>query len=235
MKQSWKVPAICGILMVVFNIVVFALPIHKTAVLLISDIAVILAIAAQVPIAGIAMKNGSTVTSKVYGWPIMSVGLRYLGAITVCAIVFTLISGITLFFPIWLPVIVYVVLYGAAAIGLIAAESARNYVEVQDVRHEERVSFMRKLYSEITTLKRNVSDREMAACINRISEAVRFSDPTSSADVFDKESELYSIFDEIKDAVKVNDAGTVKSKCEEFQQKLEERNALCKLAKRNKA
>lgn len=190
MKQSWKIPVICGILMVVFNVIVFALPIYKTPVVLISDIAVVIAIAAQIPISSIAMKKGTTVTSKVYGWPIISVGLRYLAAITACAMIFILISGVTLIFPIWLPIIVYVVLYGAAGIGLIAAESARNYVEEQDIRHEEKVGFMRKLYAETTTLKRNVTDREMASCINKISEAVRFSDPTNSADIFDIELEL---------------------------------------------
>ena len=95
MKQSWKIPAICGILMVVFNVIVFALPIYKTPVVLISDIAVVIAIAAQIPISSIAMKKGTTVTSKVYGWPIISVGLRYLAAITACAMIFILISGVT--------------------------------------------------------------------------------------------------------------------------------------------
>lgn len=235
MKQSWKIPAICGILMVVFNVIIFALPIYKTPVVWISDIAVVLAIAAQIPIAGIAMKKGTNVTSKVYGWPIISVGLRYLGAITACAVIFILISGFVLTFPLWLPLIVYVVLYGAAGIGLIAAETTRNYVEEQDIRHEEKVGFMRKLYGETTTLKRNITDREMATYINKISEAVRFSDPTSSADVFDKESELYSVFGEIKEAVKANDAAAVKGKCQEFQELLEERNSMCRIAKRNKA
>ena len=224
MKQSWKIPAICGILMVVFNVIVFALPIYKTPVVLISDIAVVIAIAAQIPISSIAMKKGTTVTSKVY-----------VAAITACAMIFILISGVTLIFPIWLPIIVYVVLYGAAGIGLIAAESTRNYVEEQDIRHEEKVGFMRKLYAETTTLKRNVTDREMASCINKISEAVRFSDPISSADIFDKESELYSVWGEIKEAVKANDTAAVKSKCVEFQQLLEERNSMCRIAKHNKA
>ena len=226
MKQSWKIPAICGILMVVFNVIVFALPIYKTPVVFISDIAVVIAIAAQIPISSIAMKKG---------WPIISVGLRYLAAITACAMIFILISGVTLIFPIWLPIIVYVVLYGAAGIGLIAAESTRNYVEEQDIRHEEKVGFMRKLYAETTTLKRNVTDREMASCINKISEAVRFSDRISSADIFDKESELYSVWGEIKEAVKANDTAAVKSKCVEFQQLLEERNSMCRIAKHNKA
>lgn len=146
----------------------------------------------------------------------MSVGLRYLGAITACAVIFILMSGVVLIFPLWLPVIVYVVLYGAAGIGLIAAETTRNYVEEQDIRHEEKIGFMRKLYAETTTLKRKIADREIASYINKISEAVRFSDPTSSADVFEKESELYSVFGEIKESVKANDAVAVKGKCQNF-------------------
>ena len=87
----------------------------------------------------------------------------------------------------------------------------------------------------VNFMQRQQRYREMASCINKISEAVRFSDPTSSADVFDKESELYSVWGEIKEEVKANDTAAVKSKCMEFQQLLEERNSMCRIAKHNKA
>ena len=48
MKRSWKVPVIAGITMIVFNVILFVIPFRKTATVWISDVAVILALAAQI-------------------------------------------------------------------------------------------------------------------------------------------------------------------------------------------
>lgn len=232
MKMSWKIPAIAGIVMVVLNVVLFAIPFNKTATFWISDAAVLVAIVAQIPISAIAFKNNSTLTSKVYGWPIMSVGLRYLAVITGCAIVFIVLSGSVKHFPIWISIVVYVVLYGAAAIGLIASESTRNFVQAQDIKLEDRTVFMRKLYTEANALKGSASDREIIGTLTKVAEKIRFSDPTSSEELFEQENELYTIFDDLKDAVKTRDTEKVKEISEKFIQQLEIRNAMCKHAKR---
>lgn len=231
MKMSWKIPAVAGIIMVALNVVLFAIPFNKTATFWISDIAVAGAIVAQIPISGIAFKNNSTLTSKIYGWPIMSVGLRYLAAITGCAVVLILLSGNIKHFPIWISVVVYVVLYGAAAIGLIASDSTRNFVQSQDIKLEDRTVFMRKLYAEANSLKGTVSDRELFGMLTKLAENIRFSDPTSNEAVFDQENELYVTFGEIKEAVKAKDIEKAKKLTVKFNQQLETRNSMCKYAK----
>ena len=112
MKKSWKIPAVAGIILVVLNIIFFAMPIHKTAVFWISDLVVAVAIIAQVPIADMAFKENSSLTSKVYGWPVMSVGLRFLAILSVFALVFILLSGSNRHFPLWIPIVVYAIVYG---------------------------------------------------------------------------------------------------------------------------
>lgn len=233
MKMSWKVPAVAGIVMVVLNVVFFALPFNRTATFWLSDIAVIGAIIAQVPISGIAFKNNSTLTSKIYGWPIMSVGLRYLAAITGCAVVLILLSGSIRHFPIWISVVVYVVLYGAAVIGLIGSDSTRNFVQAQEIKLEDRTVFMRKLYAEANALKNTVSDRELLGMVTKLAENVRFSDPTSSEAIFELENKLYGTFGEIKDAIKMKDTEKAKKLIVRFNQQLEERNSMCKYAKKS--
>lgn len=233
MKMSWKIPAIAGIVMVVLNVVLFAIPFNKTATFWISDAAVLGAIVAQIPISAIAFKNNSTLTSKVYGWPIMMVGLRYLAVITGCAIVLIVLSGSVKRFPIWVSIVVYVVLYGAAAIGLIASESTRNFVQAQDIKLEDRTVFMRKLYAEANALKGSVSDREIVGILTKVAEEIRFSDPTSSEALFEQENELYEIFGDLKEAVKAKDLERTKGLGEKFTQQLEVRNAMCRRTKKN--
>lgn len=218
--------------MVVLNVVLFAIPFNRTATFWISDIAVVGAIIAQVPVSGIAFKNNSTLTSKVYGWPIMSVGLRYLAAITGCAVVLILLSGNIKHFPVWISVVVYVVLYGAAAIGLIASDSTRNFVQAQDVKLEDRTMFMRKLYAEMNALKGIVTDRELAGIITKLAEKIRFSDPSSSESLFEQEGELYETFSELREAAKAKEIEKAKKLSEKFTQQLEVRNSMCKYAKK---
>ena len=232
MKTSWKIPVVAGIVMVVLNVVLFVIPFHKTVTFWISDVAVVLAIAAQIPIADIALKKGSGVTSKVYGWPIASVGFRYLCAITLSAIIFILLSGNIANFPVWVAIVVYTILYGAAAIGLITADSARNFVEKQDVKLEDKTLFMRKLYIEMESLKESVSDREMSAMITKLAEKVRFSDPTSNEALFEQEGTLYATFGELKEAIKEKNKDSVRTVSQRFEEQLETRNRMCKFAKR---
>lgn len=232
MKISWKIPAVAGILMVVLNVVLLAIPFNRTATFWISDAAVAGAIVAQIFISSFAFKNDSALISKVYGWPIMSVGLRYLAAITGCAVVLILLSGNIKYFPIWISIVVYVVLYGGAAIGLIAADSTRKFVQAQDVKQEDHTMFMRKLYAEMNSLKGSVSDRELAGIITKLAEKIRFSDPTSRDSLFEQEGELYNTFGELREAVKAKEIEKAKEISEKFTQQLEMRNSMCKYAKK---
>lgn len=231
MKKSWKIPAVAGIILVVLNIIFFAMPIHKTAVFWISDLVVAVAIIAQVPIADMAFKENSSLTSKVYGWPVMSVGLRFLAILSVFALAFILLSGSNRHFPLWIPIVVYAIVYGLAAIGLIASDSTRDFVERQDVKLEDRTMFMRKLYAEASALKRSTSDREILGILSKVAEKIRFSDPTSSPETFEQEGTLYQTFGSLKEAVKSGNKGSVKSISEEFTQQLEVRNSICKHSK----
>lgn len=231
MKKSWKIPAVAGIILIVFNIVFLAGPFHKTAVFWISDIVVALGVLLQIPIADMAFKENSTLKSKVYGWPILSVGLRYLAVLGICAVVFIIISAGNPFFPIWLPIIVYAVIYGAAAIGLIASDSARDFVEAQDVKLEDRTVFMRKLYAEAGNLRKMTSDREISGILTKVAEKIRFSDPTSCEEAFEQEGVLYKTFESLKNAVKAGNKEEIQRIATDFTQQLEIRNSICKNSK----
>lgn len=232
MKMSWKVPAVAGVIMFIVNILYFAVPFNKTITFWISDVAVVLAIISQVLVYCIAFKNNATLTSKVYGWPIMNVGIRFLTIIISCAIILILLSANIKGFPAWISVIIYAVLYGVAAIGLIASESSRNFVITGDMKLEEQTTFMRKLYAEINALKSTTSDRELVGIVTKLAELIRFSDPVSCAEVFEQEGSLYETFSELKESVKAKDIEKVKMLDKKFKEQLEERNSMCKYAKR---
>lgn len=232
MKKSWKVPAILVGLAVVFNIIIFAAPFNKHAIFWISDIAVILACVCQWLIWHMAMKKGGFLISKVYGWPILSVGIRFFGILVICAFVFIGLSTWNPFFPIWIPVIVYVLLFGAVGIGLTVTNEVRNTVERQDIQHQENVAFMRKLYSEASYLKRTATDEAISSILGRLADAVHFSDPVSSPEVYGAEQELYNLFEEVKNSAEAGDVDRTRENYGKFMKQLELRNSLCKGSKK---
>ena len=232
MKKSWKVPAILIGIIVIFNIAIFAAPFNRYAIFWISDIAVILAGVCQWLIWQMAMKKGGSLTSKVYGWPILSVGIRFFGILVICAFVFIGLSTWNPFFPIWVPVIVYILLFGAVGAGLTVTDEVRNTVERQDIQHQENVAFMRKLYSEASYLKKTAADKEINGILGKMAEAGRFSDPVSSPDVYGVEQDLYHIFEEVKNSAEAGDVDETKENYGKFMKELELRNSMCKGSKK---
>ena len=231
MKKMLKTPVALGIVLVVLNIIFFAIPIHKTAVFWLSDFAVIVAVIAQVPIANMAFKDNSSLTSKVYGCFIINVELRYLAVLIVCAFVFIVLSENNSHFPMWIPVVVYAVIYGLAAVGLIASDSVRDFVETQDEKLKDCTMYMRKLYAEASALKKSISDREIINILSEVVEKIRFSDPVSCRETFEQEKIMYQTFECLKKAVESGNIEKVKNISEKFIQLLSVRNSICKYSK----
>lgn len=87
----------------------------------------VITIAAQLYVLQVAFYKEMTVKSKFYGFPVANVGVIYLLAQLVLGLVFMALAKVV---PLWLPLVVYVVLLGAAAVGLfIAADAMRDEVE----------------------------------------------------------------------------------------------------------
>ena len=115
-----------GAAAVVYNVIAFALPFGKTAVFFLSWIFTMAAIAAQVYVIRTAFFKGEGIKSKLYGFPIARVGLLYLAVQVVLGLIFMALGTVV---PFWLPLVLYVILMGAALIGLITTEGAREEVE----------------------------------------------------------------------------------------------------------
>lgn len=232
MKRSWKVPVIAGITMIVFNVILFVIPFRKTATVWISDVAVILALAAQIPISDMVFKKKNNTKNRVYGWPTIRVGIRYLVAIMISAIALIVLSGNIQKFPVWIAIVTYALLYTAAVVGLITSASIGNYIEQQDVKMEEETHFMRKLYAEMEALEKSISNKEISEIIKNLTEKIRFSDPVSCTEIFEQEGMIYATFGDLRESVKKENTDEIKSISHKFEEQLETRNSMCKFAKR---
>ncbi|MDE7327050.1 MAG: hypothetical protein K2N63_12400 [Lachnospiraceae bacterium] len=214
----------------VYNVIVFAVPFPKNAVFFLSWVFTMIAIIAQVYVIRTAFYQGEGAKSKFYGFPIAKIGVTYLACQIALKLVFMVI-GFVAAVPIWIPLVLYVVLLGASAVGFVAVDAVRDEVERQDVTLKKDVSCMRSLQSKTVTMVQLAQDSQVRKALEQFAEALRFSDPVSSGALEDIERDLTACVDELQMAVADNSYTAILVLIQKAETVLAERNRLCKLNK----
>ena len=210
--------------------VAFALPFPKTAVFAVSYLFSMVAILAQIYVIRAAFCQGEGVKSKFYGFPIARIGLIYLAAQVVLGFLFMAL-GLLFPLPLWLPLALYVVLLGAAAVGLVAADAAREEVVRQEVRAVKDVSLMRGLQAAVSALAGRCEDPALRRGVQDLAENLRFSDPVSSEALASAEAALSACVARLQQAVEDRRQEEALALCREADRILADRNQLCRLSK----
>lgn len=79
---------VLGVVLVVYNVLAFALPFPKTGSFVVSYLFSMVAILAQIYVIRTAFYRGEGVKSKFYGFPIATLGVIYLGIQLIAGLVF---------------------------------------------------------------------------------------------------------------------------------------------------
>lgn len=225
--RSWVT---LGVILVVYSVVAFALPFVKNGVFWLSYVFGVVAIAVQLYVLHIAFTKGESVKSKFYGFPVANVGIVYMLAQLAVGILMMIFAAKI---PLWIPLIIDVVMLGAAAVGIIAADAMRDEVERQDVKLKKDVSAMRALQSRAAALVNQCGSADVTAAVRSLAEDLRYSDPISSAAITESERQLATLMDELEQVVTDGDGAAALALCKRTSAALVERNRLCKLNKGN--
>ena len=227
-KNAIRWWVVLGVVLVVYNVLAFALPFPKTAVFAVSYLFTTIAILAQIYVIRTAFYRGEGVKSKFYGFPIAKLGVIYLAVQLIAGLVF---MALGLIVPVWLPLALYVVLLGIAAAGFVAADAARDEVVRQEVKLEKDVSRMREFQAKGQALVALNQVSEAARPLEKLAENLRFSDPVSSEALTEIEDQLAECLAQLQEAVSAQKTEQILSVCQEAEHILAERNQLCKLSK----
>ena len=222
-KNAIRWWVVLGVVLVVYNVLAFALPFPKTAVFAVSYLFTTIAILAQIYVIRTAFYRGEGVKSKFYGFPIAKLGVIYLAVQLIAGLVF---MALGLIVPVWLPLALYVVLLGVAA-----ADAARDEVVRQEVKLEKDVSRMREFQAKGRALVALNQVSEAARPLEKLAENLRFSDPVSSEALTEIEDQLAECLAQLQEAVSAQRTEQILSVCQEAEHILAERNQLCKLNK----
>ena len=102
---------VLAVVLVVYNVIVFAIPFEKSAIFFLSWIFTLVAIAAQVYVIHTAFYHGEGAKSKFYGFPIAKIGSVHLIAQIVLGLLFMILGDKV---KLWIPLVLYVVLLGVS-------------------------------------------------------------------------------------------------------------------------
>lgn len=216
---------VLAVVLIVYNVVVFAVPFEKTGVFFLSWIFTLAAIFAQAYVVHTAFYRGADIKSKFYGWPIARIGILYLALQTAAGLIFMGLGGRV---SLWIPLVLYVLLLGLSVVGFVAADATRDEVSRQDQKQRSQVLLMRDLQSRVAALSRTAQDGPVRGALEQFSENLRFSDPVSGEALRNIERDLTACIDALQQAVMESNPQNAIALIQKGEALLVERNRLCK-------
>ena len=228
MKSQLRIGIILLIVLAVFSVITFAVPFEHTAVFWISYGMGVFALLVLGFVLMSMFGKETTVRSKFYGFPIARIAWCYGAAQLILSLIFMIFSARI---PVWIPVIVYVVLFAAAAIGLIGADAMRDEIVRQDAKLKADISCMTTLRSIVYPLADRCPDPGAKKALGHLADDFRYSDPVSSEALKPVENDLQDLVSELQNAVSDGDISQITALCGKISTVLTERNRLCKLNK----
>ena len=221
-NKAWSI-VITLILIIVFNVIMFMLPLEHGVIFWMGYSFEIFSAIFLLSVTMILL-NKSNINDKFHGLPALSIGWIY----------FVIQTGLSvkqmtsMHFPYTYGIIGDVVLAALASILLISIFAAGREIRQIEKEIEEKVSYIRNLRTDIELL--SVKDAEAANAINKLAEAVRFSDPMSHSLLSGIEHKISEKFNVLKD--NTDNASIVIAICGDMQQLLKERNEKCRTLKK---
>ncbi|MCD8180577.1 MAG: hypothetical protein LUF26_03750 [Firmicutes bacterium] len=123
---------------------------------------------------------------------------------------------------------VLLILYIAAVIVAMQIINSGNNMKK---RENQKVFFINRVQLELEQIKSDTKDNELAASLDKICDAVKFSNLNSPPEAADVEGKILDEIDNLKKQISADKAREIKAACEKILSLLSERNMICKLYK----
>lgn len=233
MSKNVKLYAVVWVILVaLFNAIVFITPSEYNGVDKFTDTfwigyaLVTIAFIGQLVCSYIGLKEDN-LTKVFYNIPLLR--------ISIVGLVVSIIAGAVLMaiptIESWIAAIVCLVILGFVAIATIKAEVVGDVVSAIDNKIKAQTFFIKNLTVDAQNLLARANTPEAKAVVNKVYEAIRYSDPMSNENLNDIESRIGYEFRTFEMAVKNDDVAIINSQAEELLILINNRNNKCKALK----
>ena len=165
--------------------------------------------------------------SRVFGIPIFYVG--YCVVILQLVIDFV-VMGVGSWYEIkyWIPLIIEVLVYGIAAISVIARTAYRDSIDQMETKAEQKKAFIKEFRIELDVLVSSNKIDSIKPELDTLAEKVRYTDPVSSSAVTEVEDQIVNEFELLQKAISDGEADKTKNLISKISNLLDERKARLK-------
>lgn len=224
-KKIKSLAAVYAIVLVVFCVVFLVIPFPKTGAYWVEFAFSVIAVCVSFAVCYSSLKKDG-LKSKVYGIPILKIGIVYMIMQLIISFVIAII-GLFVTVPLWIPIVVSVLVLAISAIGFIGADNARNIITEQENRDVIATKAMRSFRLDTQYIVDLCTDAELKKPLAELAEQFKYSDPVSNEELSDIEENLQR---EVKKlAALVNtDKEAAGKKIKEISIMLADRNRRCK-------
>lgn len=225
-KKTLSFLIVFAIILVLYNVIFFAVPFPKTGAAWVEYVFSLLAIVGGAGITYYAFGKGGELKSKVYGFPVFRIGYIY----AIVQLILGLVICIIGFFadvPVWIPLVASVLILGLSAIGVIAADATRDVIEEQEEQVVRAIKSMQTFRLDMQYIADSCKDETLKKRLNSLSEKFRYSDPVSCDELKEQEERLRTEVSELETLANT-DAAKATELVDTITLHLADRNRRCK-------
>ena len=231
-KKAISIVLIYAIVAVLLIVSTLAIPFKKPAASWVVFAFSLVSLAAGCGVTIFAFGKSSTLKSKFYGYPVFRIGVIY----TIVQLVITLpiyIIGAFVNVPCWIGLSISILVLGLAAIGLIATDNARDYVESVDEKTITVTKNIREFQIDIADVLDMCKDDNIRTPLKKLVDKFKYSDIVSTDDTATIEEQIRYEVDELRNMIATESAEIIIAEIEKITNLLSSRNRLCENSKRN--
>ena len=230
-KKAKSAIAVFAIIAFVYAFCFIIIPFPKNAASWISFVFTLISVIAGLGIFTYAFKNGDSLVSKIYGFPIFRIGYLYIAAQFIVGVLICLVAAFVAV-PYWVALVLSIILLGLASIGVIATDNTRDIIE--EIEEEtERVTKATKIFNlDIQAIVDLCTEESVKKELVKLAEAIKYSDPVSSEATEDAENTLFEEISILRELIEVNDTEKSLTQITKVTNLLNERNRICKAFKK---
>ncbi len=133
--------------------------------------------------------------------------------------------------PYWVALLVSVLLFGMASIGVIITENPRDMVESVDESVKVDIEAITSFQTNISRIADMCEEPGLKAELEKLREQLRYADPVSSERTREIEADIETALTGLKELVNDGNTDDAKSLIKKITVALNERNRICKVSK----
>ena len=162
----------------------------------------------------------------------LKIPLLYVAYVTlIVSIIVSAVFMVVPVIPAWIGAIICLVLLAVFIIASAKAVAAEKLISQIDENVKNKTAFIKMATLDAQTICNRATNESMKASVNKVYEALRYSDPMSSSELIDVEQKISASLNDLKIAVENDKSKAAANVVNILLIQIKERNAKCKALK----